>query len=154
MNTHHPALEIQYTLDPSELPLRIDRFLRDYLYQHKNLELSRSELKHLFESQHVLLSGLPTSASTLLKPGILKIQVLHLPEKTLQQASPALKTRAEILYEDSHLLILNKPSGLPSVPHSAMETETAVGVALAHSPELRSIGRNPLEPGLLHRLDT
>ena len=147
-------LEIHLTINSSELPLRIDRFLRDYLSHHEDLELSRTELKQLFEEQKVLLSGLPASASTLLKPGVLKIQILDLPEKTIQYASPALTLHAEVLYEDSHLLILNKPSGLPSVPHSSAETETAVGVALAHSPGLQSIGRTPLEPGLLHRLDT
>ena len=49
---------------------------------------------------------------------------------------------------------MNKPSGIPSVPHSPVETETAVGSALAHCPSLALVGRAGLEPGLLHRLDT
>src|SRR5690606_29289920 len=59
-----------------------------------------------------------------------------------------------VIYEDEDLLVLNKPSGIPSVPHSAVETKTAVGSALAHYPRLAGVGTRPLEPGLLHRLDT
>jgi 23S rRNA pseudouridine1911/1915/1917 synthase len=58
------------------------------------------------------------------------------------------------VYEDSDLLILNKNSGTPSVPHAFDETETAVGSALSHLPSLAGVGRGGLEPGLLHRLDT
>lgn len=62
-----------------------------------------------------------------------------------------------VIYEDEDLLILNKPSGMPSLPHSEAELDdapTAVGAALSHCPELRQVGARPLEPGLLHRLDT
>lgn len=60
-----------------------------------------------------------------------------------------------VIYEDEDLLVLHKASGVPSVPHSPQETETAVGAALAHAPQLAGIqGARPLEPGLLHRLDT
>jgi 23S rRNA pseudouridine1911/1915/1917 synthase len=152
----NPIFEITLTLQPHEPFTRLDRFLRDYLIQHHGISLSRSELKKLFEDQGVLLSGLPTEAATLLRPGELKIQIIRPLPMALRgkKASPALQAHAEVLHEDSHLLILNKPSGLPSVPHSTDETETAVGVALAHCPALASIGRSPLEPGLLHRLDT
>ena len=151
-----PTFVITLTLKPDEPCTRLDRFLQDYFIQHHGLHLSRSELKKLFKNQGVLLSGLPAEASTLIRPGELKIQITQpLPHPSMiKTASPALHAHAEVLHEDSHLLILNKPSGLPSVPHSTDETETAVGVALAHYPALASIGRSPLEPGLLHRLDT
>lgn len=59
-----------------------------------------------------------------------------------------------IIYEDSKLLVLNKPAGMPSIPLNSEETGTAVHSALAHFPGLRNIGRGGLEPGILHRLDT
>ncbi len=59
-----------------------------------------------------------------------------------------------IIYEDEDLLVLNKASGVPTLPHTHSETETAVGAALAHAPVLAQVGGKPLEPGLLHRLDT
>jgi 23S rRNA pseudouridine1911/1915/1917 synthase len=57
------------------------------------------------------------------------------------------------LYENASLLFLNKTSGIPSVPHSSHETETAVSSALAHAPSIQDVGYGGLEPGLLHRLD-
>jgi 23S rRNA pseudouridine1911/1915/1917 synthase len=62
------------------------------------------------------------------------------------------KSLVPVVYEDSELLILDKPPGMPSCPHSFSETDTAVNHALAHYPELPNT--HPLEPGLLHRLDT
>src|ERR671925_567284 len=59
-----------------------------------------------------------------------------------------------MIYEDETLLVIHKASGVPSVPHDEDETETAVGAALAHTSALIGIGNRPLEPGLLHRLDT
>ncbi len=59
-----------------------------------------------------------------------------------------------IIYEDQNILILDKRSGTPSAPLSHLETETAVGSALAHFPGLAGVGDQPLEPGLVHRLDT
>lgn len=62
-----------------------------------------------------------------------------------------------IIYENDNLLVLNKPSGIPSIPHHIDEKETAVGAALRHFPGLQSLASvsyKPLEPGLLHRLDT
>ena len=59
-----------------------------------------------------------------------------------------------MLYEDEKILVLNKESGIPSVPHSPSETESAVGSALAAFPALCDVGFGGLEPGLLHRLDT
>lgn len=60
----------------------------------------------------------------------------------------------KVVYEDEDLLVLDKGSGIPSLPHSAQETETAVGSALAHWPALEGVGNKSLEPGLVHRLDT
>lgn len=60
------------------------------------------------------------------------------------------KPLAAILYEDSSILVLDKPSGVPSAPLRPGEAGTAVSAALAHLPELARLA----EGGLLHRLDT
>lgn len=58
------------------------------------------------------------------------------------------------LHEDDALLVLDKPSGMPSLPLRDDEEGTAVHRALALCPALKGVGRDPREPGLLHRLDT
>src|SRR6185437_2704694 len=69
--------------------------------------------------------------------------------------TPASECTIPVLYEDSDLLIVHKPSGMPSVSLSGTETGSASAQALAHFPDLAEIeDAKPLEPGLLHRLDT
>lgn len=60
-----------------------------------------------------------------------------------------------IVYEDENLLVLNKPTGVTSVPHGPEEKNSAVNFAVQHFPKLVEIFPDkPLELGLVHRLDT
>lgn len=140
-------------------PSRLDHALLHW-FRSQGLSLSRSRLKKLFEEGQVLLSRphCPTqraAASAILIPGIHHVEI-HADEDSLgaHLALPSVHgSFLAVLYEDEHLLVLNKKSGIPSVPIKPGETETAVGSALAHFPALRDIGNKPLEAGLLHRLD-
>jgi 23S rRNA pseudouridine1911/1915/1917 synthase len=60
---------------------------------------------------------------------------------------------APVIFEDEHLLILSKPSGMPTAPLRPGEKGTLLGAAVARVSAIGSIGP-PLEGGLLHRLDT
>ncbi len=57
----------------------------------------------------------------------------------------------DILYEDDHLLIINKPAGLVVHPAAGHEAGTLVNALLAHCP-LAEIG-GVQRPGIVHRLD-
>jgi 23S rRNA pseudouridine1911/1915/1917 synthase len=57
----------------------------------------------------------------------------------------------DILYEDEHLLIVNKPAGMVVHPSAGHHTGTLVHALLAHCP-LSSIG-GVQRPGIVHRLD-
>lgn len=54
-----------------------------------------------------------------------------------------------VLYDDPHLLVLDKPPGLVVHPGAGNRDGTLLNRLLAHDPELRSIPR----AGLVHRLD-
>ena len=56
-----------------------------------------------------------------------------------------------ILFEDEHLLVINKPTGLPVHPSAGHAHDTLIH-ALIHRTTL-SPGSDPLRPGLVHRLD-
>ncbi len=119
--------------------------------------LSRRALKPWFEQGRVCIDGRKTKASELLAPGSRRVEIDgwdELRSQSSPQASPA-KAGAflDVIYEDENLLVLDKKPGVPSVPLSTMETETAVGAALARCPRLAEVGGG-LEPGLIHRLDT
>ena len=164
-------------------PTRLDQALLAALREQKFEEISRNLLKSWFQDRKIQLAGRPVKPSLLLSPGEYEIQLRDLSASAfeLDQASASLHPeQIQIVYEDAQLLVLNKASGMPSVPHDSNQTETAVGLALAHFPALAhwaqptglgSSGsgsddseergtqgqqgrRSALEPGLLHRLDT
>lgn len=60
----------------------------------------------------------------------------------------------EILFQNEDFLALNKPADMPSAPLHSDEADSVVHRALAHCPGLPVLRGNPLEPGLVHRLDT
>ena len=58
----------------------------------------------------------------------------------------------DILYEDSHLIVLNKPAGMLVHPASGVNVGTLVNALLSHCTDLSGIG-GVERPGIVHRLD-
>jgi len=130
----------------SAIGQRLDKFLATC----KELNLSRSRIKKLIDSGEIeLLSRKGISASLKLKSGD-KILVRIPPNKPLDIKPISLPL--DILYEDQHLLILNKPAGLVVHPGAGHEDKTLVHALLAHCKDLSGIG-GVLRPGIVHRLD-
>ena len=55
----------------------------------------------------------------------------------------------DLLYEDDHVVVLNKPAGLVVHPAAGHHSGTLVNRLLAHAPEMASLPRG----GIVHRLD-
>jgi len=59
-----------------------------------------------------------------------------------------------IIYEDTEILVIDKPAGLIVHPkHEKDQQDSVVGWLLGDYPKLQSVGDNPLRPGIVHRLD-
>jgi len=76
-----------------------------------------------------------------------------MPDTDLLRAR-GLTARDLILHDDESLLVLNKLSGVPSVPQTPGETGSMIDIYLELYPKGTTVGRGGLEPGILHRLDT
>jgi 23S rRNA pseudouridine1911/1915/1917 synthase len=59
-----------------------------------------------------------------------------------------------VAYEDADVLVVEKPPGVPTHSISPDETGALINRVVAAWPEVRGVGDRPLEPGLIHRLDT
>jgi 23S rRNA pseudouridine1911/1915/1917 synthase len=57
-----------------------------------------------------------------------------------------------IVYEDEHLIVVDKPAGMPVHPGPGHSGHTLVNALLAHCPDLPGIG-GVQRPGIVHRLD-
>jgi 23S rRNA pseudouridine1911/1915/1917 synthase len=130
----------------------------------EGVEISRQQLRTWIEEGHVLISGVRLSrAAQEISAGEYEL-TLPDPPGPPQAAAIRPEELAELdvptVYEDRDLLVLHKPTGIPSMPQDSAESRTAVGVALAYCPAIAQVGRGAqgerggLEPGLIHRLDT
>ncbi|MEW6325734.1 MAG: RluA family pseudouridine synthase, partial [Nitrospirota bacterium] len=97
----------------------------------------------------VLVNDQPRRAANKVRPGDRIVITIPPPEPT------ALRPEAiplDILHEDDHLLVVNKPAGLVVHPAPGHRTGTLVNALLHHCGALKEIGGRE-RPGLVHRLD-
>jgi 23S rRNA pseudouridine1911/1915/1917 synthase len=111
--------------------------------------MSRSRLQQLIDAGHCQRNGLPLRAATKVQPGD-HLSVRVPPPQILSLTPWALPL--DVLFEDSDILVLNKPAGLVVHPGSGTHAPTLVHALLAHCKDLSGIG-GVLRPGIVHRLD-
>ncbi|KEF29694.1 Ribosomal large subunit pseudouridine synthase D [Marinobacter nitratireducens] len=70
-------------------------------------------------------------------------------EPEVQVTWEAEEIELDIVYEDEHLLVINKPAGLVVHPAAGHAAGTLVNAVLAHAPEVENLPR----AGIVHRLD-
>jgi 23S rRNA pseudouridine1911/1915/1917 synthase len=134
------------TTAAAEAGQRLDRVLAARLP-----ELSRARLQALLAAGEVARDGvLITEGSSRVKAG--QSFTVHLPPPAAA-APTAEAIPLDILYEDEHLLVLDKPAGVVVHPAPGHAGGTLVNALLAHcAGSLSGIG-GVLRPGIVHRLD-
>lgn len=58
----------------------------------------------------------------------------------------------QVIYEDAHVLVVDKPAGMVVHPGAGQRTGTLAHALLAHAPSTAGVG-GPRRPGIVHRLD-
>ncbi|KOP26632.1 pseudouridine synthase [Hapalosiphon sp. MRB220] len=135
----------EISLQVEEPGERLDRYLTEQL-----TDLSRSRIQQLIEQGQVQLnSKICTSKKISVRLGD-RITVTIPPIEPLELTAEDIPL--DILYEDDHILILNKPAGLVVHPAPGHPDGTLVNAILAHCPNLPGIG-GVQRPGIVHRLD-
>lgn len=137
--------EARWQLNAAHKGVRLDHFLSEM-----RSDLSRSFIKKCISEGQVTLDN-----EVLTKAGY-KLKDQGLLSLTLQEPT-ALDVEAEdipldIVYEDSSLLVINKPVGLVVHPGAGNPTGTLVNALLHHCTDLSGIG-GVERPGIVHRLD-
>ncbi|WP_414642220.1 RluA family pseudouridine synthase [Brevundimonas sp.] len=124
---------------------RLDKALTDIFPA-----LSRARLQALLAEGVVTRDGAPVSiASGKALPGVYAIA---LPAVVSAVPQPE-KIPLTVLYEDAHLIVVDKPAGMAVHPAPGSETGTLVNALLHHcATSLSGIG-GVARPGIVHRLD-
>jgi len=131
---------------------RVDKLIVDAL------QLSRARAKKLFDEGLVRKNGKRVRKGDMAQGGdVLEVDLL--PEDAVVPSQVAPEPQPElalgIAYEDASVVVLDKPSSMPSHPLQPGERGTAANFLVARFPEC--VAANPAAPreaGLVHRLDT
>jgi len=124
---------------------RLDRWLSS-----QRRDVSRSRWQKLIEDGNVLVND------QIVKDKNLKLKKGDRLHFTIPEAKPLELTPEaipiDILYEDEHMIIINKPADFVVHPAPGHEHGTLVHALLFHCPDLPGIG-DVLRPGIVHRID-
>lgn len=137
-----------HTVEVSEADAgkRLDKFLSEAIPA-----LSRARVQQLLADGHIQRSGVSvTNGAAKTKTG--ECYTLHEPEIAAMQLTPE-AIALDIVFEDAHLLVINKPAGMTVHPAPGQYTGTLVHALLAHCGESLSGIGGVARPGIVHRID-
>lgn len=127
----------------SESGQRIDTFLAG------RTGITRSQIQKLMEEGDVLVNDVPVSPHYRVRGG--DGVTLSRPKKEAEGLVPE-PIPVEILYEDEHIVVVNKPAGMVVYPAAGHGHGTLMNALAYHCSRLAVVG-GPLRPGVVHRLD-
>jgi len=135
------TIEAEFII-PSKLgELRLDQALSDLMPEH-----SRSRIQGWIKAGKVTVNGKPYRPRDKV---IAQDVVTVLAEVVLEERWEPESIPLDIVFEDNHLLVINKPAGMVVHPAAGHASGTLVNAVLYYYPEAASIPR----AGVVHRLD-
>jgi 23S rRNA pseudouridine1911/1915/1917 synthase len=124
---------------------RVDKVLADLLP-----EMSRARVQALIAQGHISRDGHPvTDASGKAQPGDYRLEIP--PPVAAEPAAEAIPL--QVLYEDQHLIVVDKPAGMAVHPAPGSESGTLVNALLHHAGDSLSGIGGVARPGIVHRID-
>lgn len=137
--------EFDIRVPPGKVRERLDVFLT-----HHVENATRTKVQQAIEEGLVLVDGKAVRSSYKISPGeLIHITIPKPPSPDVVAENIPL----EILFEDQHLLVVNKPAGMVTHPAYSNYTGTLVNALLYHCNDRLSGLNDPTRPGIVHRLD-
>ena len=124
-------------------PIRVDKFIA------VNMDKSRSEVQKYFEESEVLVNGKVAKSSLNINSGdTVEFEVPDAVEAKIEKQNIEL----DVVYEDSDVIVVNKPTGMVVHPANGHYNDTLVNALMYHCTDLSSIN-GEIRPGIVHRID-
>ena len=136
--------DIQIKITPKDPHIRIDSFL-----SAKSLGISRNYIQNLIEQGNITINGKRIKSSHKISAGEMIQIILPEPEPLNAEAEDI---PLDIIYEDDHVIVVNKPAGMVVHPATGIKHGTLVNALLYHCKNLSGIG-GVQRPGIVHRID-
>ena len=125
--------------------LRLDKWLTSQIE-----DLTRTAVQNLVESGEVLVNGKTVAKNYKQKAG--DVVEINIPEPVELNTEPE-NIPLDIIYEDSSLLVVNKPKGMVVHPAPGNYSGTLVNALLYHCGDSLSGINGVIRPGIVHRID-
>lgn len=142
-DSDHTLENIQQT---ATVPVEISHLRLDQIAAKLFTDFSRSKLQQWIKEGMLLVDGKPASIRSKLK-GEEQLSIDATQE--IQGQWIAVKMPLDIVFEDEHILVVNKPVGLVVHPAAGHHNDTLLNGLLAHIPANENLPR----AGIVHRLD-
>lgn len=138
-------MSVKFLIEDEQSELRIDKFLSESMP-----DISRSYIQKLIKDGQVTVNGKTVKANYKTTAGdyiLLNEPELKEPDITAENIP------LDILYEDSDLLIVNKPKGMVVHPSAGHYSGTLVNALMYYCKDDLSGINGVLRPGIVHRID-
>ena len=135
----------RFEIEEDQAGIRIDKFLSEELP-----EISRSYIQKLIKEEHVIVNNKSVKANYKISTGdLLLLEEPELKEPDIEPENIPL----DVLYEDSDLLIINKPKGMVVHPSAGHYSGTLVNALMYYCKDDLSGINGVMRPGIVHRID-
>jgi 23S rRNA pseudouridine1911/1915/1917 synthase len=142
------AIPLAFEIQADEEGLRLDVVL-----VRRVPAMSRKKARDMVEGGEVRVNDRPSRKGGRLTKGD-RVTLARAPSRSEFAARPDASMALHVVHEDDHLVIVDKPAGVPSHPLREDEIGTVASALVARYPEMALVGYAAREPGILHRLDT
>ena len=136
----------RFVVDSGQEPLRIDKYMLEKL-QHS----SRNRIQRAADAGFVHVNDRPVKRNYRVRPG--DVVTLMLARPRHDTSIEAEDIPLDVVYEDSQLMVVNKPAGLVVHPGVGNFTGTLVNALAWHLRDVEGYDPNDPEVGLEHRID-
>lgn len=136
----------RFVVDSGQEPLRIDKYMLEKL-QHS----SRNRIQRAADAGFVHVNDRPVKRNYRVRPGDVVTLMLDRPRHDISIEAEDIPL--DVVYEDSQLMVVNKPAGLVVHPGVGNFTGTLVNALAWHLRDVEGYDPNDPEVGLVHRID-
>ena len=136
----------RFVADKGQQMIRVDKFLTDRIEK-----TSRNRVQQAADANCVLANGKPVKSSYKVKPNDVISIVMDRPRYDFEIIAEDIPL--DIVYEDDHLLVVNKPAGLVVHPGHGNYSGTLVNALAYHFKDNPDYDVADPRMGLVHRID-
>jgi 23S rRNA pseudouridine1911/1915/1917 synthase len=134
----------ELTVDAEQAGQRLDQFVVALVPGQ-----SRSQIQRLIKEGQIRLGDRPVRSNLQVRPG--DVVIVDVPDPSPATPVPE-ALPIDVLFEDSDVIVVNKPAGMVVHPAPGHAAGTLVNALLHHVNDLSGVG-GELRPGIVHRLD-